>query len=140
MTFRATLLPVKNLARTILIIPILFSCGHKRLLGMAYHGKWMKLALNVVGPQVQKYRNLKGWTQAVLAQKLQLQGWSVSLGSIGKLEAQLRRVPDCELLFLAKVLGVTANDLLPKRVLLKQIGPQFQAGKRLALFPTRGEK
>ncbi len=100
----------------------------------------MKLALNVVGPQVRKFRNRKGWTQAVLAQKLQLQGWDVSLGSVGKLEAQLRRVPDCELLFLAKVLGVSANDLLPKRVSLKQLGPQFQSGKRLALFPTRGDK
>ena len=99
----------------------------------------MKLGLNVVGPQVRKFRNRKGWTQAVLAQKLQLQGWSVSLGSVGKLEAQLRRVPDCELLFLAKVLGVTGNDLLPKNIPLKQIGPQFQSGKRLAIFPTRGE-
>ena len=100
----------------------------------------MKFALNVVGPQVRKFRSRKGWTQAVLAQKLQLKGWSVSLGSVGKLEAQLRRVPDCELLFLAKVLGVSANDLLPKKVSLKQIGPQFQAGKRLALFPARGDK
>ena len=100
----------------------------------------MKLGLNVVGPQVQKFRNRKGWTQAVLAQKLQLQGWSVSLGSVGKLEAQLRRVPDCELLFLAKVLGVSINDLFSKNIPLKQVGPQFQSGKRLALFPARGEK
>jgi len=100
----------------------------------------MKIGLNVVGPQVRKFRNRRGWTQAILAEKLQLQGWSVSLGSVGKLEAQLRRVPDCELLFLAKVLGVTSNDLLPKSAPLKQIGPQFQTGKRLALFPTRGEK
>ena len=99
----------------------------------------MKLALNVVGPQVRKFRNLKGWTQAVLAQKLQLQGWSISLGSMGKLEAQLRRVPDCELMFLAKVLGVSANDFLPKKVSLKQIGPQFQSGKRLALFQRVGK-
>jgi transcriptional regulator with XRE-family HTH domain len=100
----------------------------------------MKLGLNVVGPQVRKFRNRKGWTQAVLAVKLQLQGWNVGLSSVGKLEAQLRRVPDCELLFLAKVLGVTASDLLPKNAPLKQLGPQFQGGKRLALFPARGEK
>jgi transcriptional regulator with XRE-family HTH domain len=100
----------------------------------------MKLGLNVIGPQVGRYRNRKGWTQAVLAQKLQLQGWNVSLGSVGKLEAQLRRVPDCELLFLAKVLGVSVGDLLPKNLPLKQLGPQFQSGKRLALFPARGEK
>lgn len=100
----------------------------------------MKLGLNVVGPQVRKFRNRKGWTQAVLARKLQLQGWSISQASLGKLEAQLRRVPDCELLFLAKVLGVSVGDLLPKNLSLKQIGPQFQGGKRLALFPARGEK
>jgi hypothetical protein len=78
--------------------------------------------------------------QEILAQKLQLQGWSISLGSLGKLEAQLRRVPDCELMFLAKVLGVSIADLFPKKVPLKQLGPQFQSGARLAVFPARGER
>jgi transcriptional regulator with XRE-family HTH domain len=100
----------------------------------------MKLGLNVVGPQVRKFRNRKAWTQATFARRLQLQGWSISQASLGKLEAQLRRVPDCELLFLAKVLGVAVGDLLPKNPPLKQIGPQFQGGKRMALFPARGEK
>ena len=100
----------------------------------------MKLGLNVVGPQVQKFRVRKGWTQPVLAQKLQLQGWSVSTGSVGKLEAQLRRVPDCELMFLARVLGVSVSDLFPRGIPLKQLGPQFQSGQRLAVFPTRGDK
>jgi transcriptional regulator with XRE-family HTH domain len=100
----------------------------------------MRLGLNVVGPQVRKFRIKKGWTQSVLAQKLQLQGWSISVGSLGKLEAQLRRVPDCELLFLAKVLGINFSDLLPRNLPLKQLGPKFQAGTRLAVFPARGER
>jgi len=100
----------------------------------------MKLGLNVVGPQVRRFRVRKAWTQPVLAQKLQLQGWSISTGSLGKLEAQLRRVPDCELIFLARVLGVTISDLFPKGSSLKQLGPQFQSGGRLAVFPTRGER
>ena len=100
----------------------------------------MKLGLNVVGPQVQRLRVRKGWTQPVLAQKLQLQGWSVSTGSVGKLEAGLRRVPDCELMFLARVLGVSVSDLFPKGLSLKQLGPHFQSGRRLAVFPTRTEK
>jgi len=100
----------------------------------------MKLGLNVVGPQVRKFRVRKGWTQSVLAQKLQLQGWSISINSLGKLEAQLRRVPDCELMFLAKSLSVSACDLFPKGVPLKQLGPKFQAGERLAIFPTRAER
>lgn len=101
----------------------------------------MKFGLNVVGPQVQRFRVRKEWTQPVLAQKLQLQGWSVSTtGSVGKLEAQLRRVPDCELMFLARVLGVSISDLFPRGMPLKQLGPQFQSGQRLAVFPARGER
>ena len=100
----------------------------------------MKLGMNVVGPQVRKFRVKKGWTQPILAEKLQLQGWSISTGSLGKLEAQLRRVPDCELMFLAKVLSVSISDLFPKNAPLKQVGPQFQSNPRMAVFPTRGEK
>src|SRR6266540_5757282 len=100
----------------------------------------MKLGLNVVDPQVRKFRVRKGWTQSVLAQKLQLQGWSISIGSLGKLEAKLRRVPDCELMFLARVLGVSIGDLLPRNLPLKQLGPKLQSGSRIAVFPARGEK
>jgi len=100
----------------------------------------MKCGFNVVGPQVQRFRMRKGWTQPILAQKLQLQGWSVRTGSVGKLEAQLRRVPDCELMFLARVLGVSVSDLFPKATRLKQLGPQFKTGRRLAVFPTRGKR
>jgi len=100
----------------------------------------VKLGLNLVGPQVRRFRVRKGWSQPVLAHKLQLQGWSISTPSVGKLEAQLRRVPDCELLFLARVLGVSILELFPKSLPLKQLGPQFQTGNRMALFPTRGDK
>ena len=86
----------------------------------------MSRPLNVVGPQVRKLRNQRGWTQEVLAQKLQLQAWDVSRTSLAKLEAQLRRVPDCELLFLAKVLGVGVADLLPANPNLKKLGPQLR--------------
>jgi len=100
----------------------------------------MKLGLNVVGPQVRNFRVRKGWTHSILAQKLQLQGWSISIGSLGKLEAQVRRVPDCELMFLAKVLDVSITELFPRNVPLKRLGPRFQTGDRRAVFPARGEK
>ena len=66
-------------------------------------------------------------------------GWGISTGSLGKLEAQLRRVPDCELMFLAQVLEVSISDLFPLAAALKEVGPQFQAGHRLAVFPTRAQ-
>ena len=99
----------------------------------------MKLGLNVVGPQVRRLRVRKDWTQPVLAQKLQLAGWSISTGSLGKLEVQLRRVPDCELMFLARVLEVSISDLFPLAAALREVGPQFQSGRRLAVFPTRAQ-
>ena len=59
-------------------------------------------------------------------QRLQLAGWDVSRGALAKLESQLRRVPDGELLFLASVLGVGVADLFPEAVNLKKLGPQFR--------------
>ena len=96
--------------------------------------------LNLVGPQVKKWRTRRGWSQDKLATKLQLRGWSISRNSLAKLELQLRRVPDAELYFIAKVLGVELAQLFPSNLPLKRIGPRFQSGERLSLFPTRAEK
>lgn len=97
-------------------------------------------ALNLVGPQVRKWRDQKGWSQELLAAKLQLRGWSISRDSVASLELQRRRVPDCEMLFLARVLGVALADLFPANVPFSKVGPQFQAGGKLSVFPTRSEK
>ena len=96
--------------------------------------------MNIVGPQVRKWRDRKGWSQEALATRLQLRGWSISRDSVASLELQRRRVPDCEILFLARALGVGVKDLFPKNVTLCKVGPQFQCGRKLALFPTRTEK
>jgi len=96
--------------------------------------------MNLIGPQVRKWRASKGWSQAAFAIRLQLRGWSISRDSVASLESQRRRVPDCELLFLARVLEVPLDDLFPKNVPLGKVGPQFQAGEKLAVFPTRAEK
>jgi hypothetical protein len=37
-------------------------------------------------------------------------------------------------------LEVALDDLFPKNILLAKVGPQFQAGEKLAVFPTRAEK
>jgi transcriptional regulator with XRE-family HTH domain len=98
-----------------------------------------KAPLNLVGPQVRKWRDERGWSQERLAAKLQLRGWDISRDSVASLESQRRRVPDCEILFLARVLGVGLTELFPKNVVLSRTGPQFRSGDRLAIFPTRGE-
>jgi hypothetical protein len=55
-----------------------------------------------------------------------VEGWDVSLESPAKLESQFRRVPDCELLFLAKVLGVEVMDLFPAKLDLKKLDPTLR--------------
>jgi len=100
----------------------------------------MKSQLNVVGAQVRKLRVKKGWSQEKLATKLQLRGWTISRDSLASLELQRRRVPDCELLFVARVLGVRTDDLFPRNASLRATGTQFQRGGRLAIFPTRADK
>lgn len=99
-----------------------------------------KAAKNLIGPQVKKWRTKRGWSQEVFARKLQLRGWSIGRDSLASLELQRRRVPDCEMLFLARILGVKLEDLFPRNIALAKIGPQFQSGGKLALFPTRAEK
>ena len=99
-----------------------------------------KAALNLIGSQVRKWRVKKGWSQEVLATKLQLRGWNISRDSLANLELQRRRVPDCEMYFLSRTLGVRLDDLFPKNMVLSKIGPQFQSGEKLAVHPTRSEK
>jgi transcriptional regulator with XRE-family HTH domain len=84
--------------------------------------------LNVIGPQVRKLRERKGWTQAQLAAKLQLIGWDISRESVTRLEGHERRVPDLELFALAKVLGVSSDELFPKnlRAKIKQLCLQYR--------------
>jgi transcriptional regulator with XRE-family HTH domain len=84
--------------------------------------------LNVVGPQIRKFREQKGWTQGELAAKLQLVGWDTSRESVPRLETQDRRVPDLELFVIAKVLGVTADELFPRnlRGKIKTLWPHYR--------------
>jgi transcriptional regulator with XRE-family HTH domain len=96
----------------------------------------MTAPLNLVGPQVRKFRIKNNCTQEAFAAKLQLEGWDVSRESVAKLESQFRRVPDCELLFLAKVLGVGVMDLFPTKLDLKKLDPALRL-KVSTKFPRR---
>jgi transcriptional regulator with XRE-family HTH domain len=99
----------------------------------------MTAPLNLIGPQVRKLRTQKNWTQAELAAKLQVEGWDVSRESLAKLEAQFRRAPDCELLFLAEVLGVQLKELFPLNVDLKSLDPALRL-KVSTKYPRRARR
>jgi transcriptional regulator with XRE-family HTH domain len=82
----------------------------------------------VVGPQVRKLREQKGWTQSQLAVRLQLYGWDTSRESVTSLENQQRRVPDLELFILARVLGTKMDNFFPRSIRgkLKELYPQYR--------------
>lgn len=75
----------------------------------------------------------------MLAARLQLEGWDVSRESVAKLESQFRRVPDCELLFLAKVLDVGVVDLFPAKLDLRKLDPHLRL-KVSTKFPVKKRK
>ena len=76
-----------------------------------------KYPANVVGPQIRKVRGRLGLTQKQLAAQCQLAGLDISRSTLGQIEARLRYVSDEELIVLASLLGVTADQLYPEEIL-----------------------
>lgn len=75
---------------------------------------------NVVGLEIRRLREQKGWSQADFARALQLAGWDVERTVLTKIELRRRCLTDYELLAIVKTLGVSLNDLVPKRLELKR--------------------
>ena len=61
---------------------------------------------NNIGPQVLRRRYALGWSQSILAAKLQIDGFDISRSGVSKIEARLSYVDDKALLYLAEVLRV----------------------------------
>ena len=71
---------------------------------------------NIVGPQLRKYRDLRGWSQETLAAKCQLAGWDITRDIVATMENRSRWIGDFELVILARVFEVPVIDLLPDRI------------------------
>ena len=84
---------------------------------------------NVVGPQVRKVRGRLELTQEQLSAHCQLAGLDISRSSVGQIEARLRYVSDEELLVLASLLGVTADQLYPEDLLKRCRAKTIKAKK-----------
>lgn len=66
---------------------------------------------NMVGDNVRKLRIEKGMSQQALSAKLELMAIYVCRGSISRIEDKQRTVTDIELYGIAKVLGVSIDEL-----------------------------
>ena len=72
-------------------------------------------ARNIIGPKVSWHRNRLGWSQDMLAAKLQILGMQrISRAKVSKIEAQIIWVSDGDLYYLAEVLNVSVDDLYPE--------------------------
>ena len=70
--------------------------------------------MNIIGGNVKKIREAKGWTQDQLAAKCNLVGLNISRGTLAKIEAKVRRVVDIEVKEIALALRVNVEDLFNK--------------------------
>lgn len=69
--------------------------------------------LNIIGPQLRRLRYERGLSQPELAAACQRKGWDIGRDTVANIEGQRRWVADFELLFLARVLSVPVETLLP---------------------------
>ncbi len=69
--------------------------------------------LNLIGPQVRRLRNQRGWTQEQLAGALQRAGLDVCRSGVAKIEARMVWVPDHELYYFMNIFRVKFEDLFP---------------------------
>lgn len=67
--------------------------------------------MNIIGPNVKRIREAQGLTQEDLTARCNLIKWDVSRGTLAKIESQVRRITDEEVLLLAKALKVDINAL-----------------------------
>lgn len=69
---------------------------------------------NLIGPQMRRLRSREGWSRNDLAIKLQILGLeTATCERVYKIEARYACVSDDELIFIARALGVSTDELYP---------------------------
>jgi transcriptional regulator with XRE-family HTH domain len=66
---------------------------------------------NIIGPQVRRLRDKRGWSQEQLAAKLQLAGLDISRSSLSKIESGEQAVFDFQVLYFRRVFKADSDDL-----------------------------
>lgn len=74
----------------------------------------MRSTYNVVGAQVRELRLALGLSQAELAARCGVLGWSVTRGTVAKIESGDRAVNDAEVFLLARALRKPLDSLFPR--------------------------
>ncbi|MGC3991638.1 MAG: helix-turn-helix transcriptional regulator [Chthoniobacteraceae bacterium] len=75
--------------------------------------------INLIGKKIRELREERGLSQSDLAARCGASGWDISRGTLSKIEAQVRRVTDSDLVSLANALRVPLEELYPKNVKIR---------------------
>ena len=67
---------------------------------------------NICGANVERIRKALGMKQSTLVSRMQLLGVDINPSSLSKLEGQTRSATDIELKAIARILGVTMEELV----------------------------
>jgi transcriptional regulator with XRE-family HTH domain len=70
--------------------------------------------LNVIGPNVTKFRHQRNWTQNRLAEKLQLLGCNITPQILANIEVGRTPVTDGLIVFLTRVFSINVAELFPE--------------------------
>ena len=70
--------------------------------------------LNIIGPAVIKLRVERGWSQEILAARLQCQSANVSRDMLASIETGRTQITDRHIMAFQKVFGVQIVRLFPK--------------------------
>jgi transcriptional regulator with XRE-family HTH domain len=68
---------------------------------------------NIVGPQVRRLRNERGWSQPAFAAECQRRGWDIDRDTVAKIEGRSRWVSDYEVMILSRIFSVPLDALVP---------------------------
>jgi ribosome-binding protein aMBF1 (putative translation factor) len=88
--------------------------------------KSMRKNANIVGQNVVKFRHRAGWTQEVLAAKMQLLGYCMTHAIVANIETRRSSVTDKRIAMFAEVFGVAVGDLFPSTPRALRTNPRWK--------------
>jgi len=74
--------------------------------------------MNIIGKNVRVIREKLGWTQEQLVAKCNLNDWQISRSTLAKVEANVRRVTDIEVLKL--------SYLIHRMIMINEVGYEIE--------------
>jgi len=93
---------------------------------------------NLTGPQIRLAREKRGWTQHRLAEMFKKAGIPITRDIIASIETQRCAVTDFQIVFFARVLGVSWKSFFPDSIVLKHLKPSVAPMKESADAPNAG--